>query len=263
MKFVSLLTLLTTVFFIGCSEKKEKNTIKVGVIAGRESEVMETVSKIALEQYGLKVEVISFSDYATPNMALSDHSIDLNIFQHQPYLNVQNKDRGYSLVSVGNTFIFPLAGYSQKIKTISDLKNGATIALPNDPTNLARALILLQKQGLISLKENNNFKITSADILNNPKKLKFIELDAAQLPRSLEDVDLAIINTTYAAQINLLPTRDGLFVEEKDSPYVNIIVAREDNKNSKKVKDFVAAYQQEEVFQAANKLFQGNVIQGW
>lgn len=254
---------LPTMAFTSCQRKKEDHVLKVGVISGRESELMETAAKIAKEKYGLTVQIITFSDYTTPNIALNDGSIDLNVFQHKPYLDAQIKDRGYHLAPVGNTFVFPLAGYSKKIKQLNQLPDGAKVALPNDPTNLGRALLLLQKQGLITLKENIGLTGTPLDIVNNPKHLQFIELEAAQLPRSLEDVDLAVINTTYATQINLIPTRDGLFVEEKDSPYVNIIVAREDNQNGKSVQEFVKAYQSAEVLNKANELFEGAVIQGW
>lgn len=247
-----------------CQRKKtEDHVLKVGVISGRESELMETAAKIAKEKYNLTVEIVTFSDYITPNMALNDGSIDLNVFQHRPYLDAQVKDRGYHLVSVGNTFVFPLAAYSKKITSSDQLPNGAKIGLPNDPTNLGRALLLLQKQGLITLKENVGLAGTPLDIINNPKKLQFIELAAPQLPRSLDDLDAAIINTTYASQLNLLPTRDGLFVEAKDSPYVNIIVAREQNQNQKEVQEFVKAYQSAEVLTQAQKLFEGSVIQGW
>lgn len=237
--------------------------ITVGVSSGREADIMETVVKIAKEQYGLTVKVVPFSDYATPNVALHDGSIDVNVFQHKPYLDAQNRDRGFHLVAVANTFVFPLAAYSKKIKQASELKAGAKVAVPNDPTNLGRALLLLQKQGLIILKPQSGLEPTVLDIVNNPKKLTIVELEAAQIPHSLEDVALAVINSTYAEEINLLPTRDGLFVEEKDSPYVNIIAARADNQHEKKVQDFIKAYQNEEVFETANKLFEGNVVKGW
>jgi D-methionine transport system substrate-binding protein len=263
MKFVALLTVLSTFFFFGCHKKKNSTSLKVGVIAGREAELMETVSKVAKERFGLDVETIIFSDYITPNIALAEGSLDVNVFQHQPYLEAQVKDRSYPLVAVGNAFIYPLAGYSQKIKQLSDLKEGATIAVPNDPTNLARALILLQKQGLITLRENAGYTATLADVISNPKNLKILELEAPQLPRSLQDVDLAVVNTTYASQINLFPLRDGLFVEEKESPYVNIIVTRKENQHDKKVHDYVKAYQSDEVAQKATALFQGNILKGW
>ncbi len=246
----------------GCGEKKD-NHLKVGAIAGAETQVAEEAAKIAKEKFGLEVEIVQFSDFATPNVALNDGSIDVNAFQHKPYLDSQIKDRGFKLVAVGNTFVYPIAGYSKKIKNISELKEGSQIAVPNDPTNLGRSLLLLQKQGLLKLKDGSGLTATVLDIVENPKKLKIVELEAAQLPRALEDVDLAIINTVYASQVNLQPTRDGLFVEDKDSPYVNLIVARENNQNDEKVKNFVKSYQDEAVFKKATELFNGGVVKGW
>ena len=246
----------------GCGEKKD-NHLKVGAIAGAETQVAEEAAKIAKEKFGLEVEIVQFSDFATPNVALNDGSIDVNAFQHKPYLDSQIKDRGFKLVAVGNTFVYPIAGYSKKIKNISELKEGSQIAVPNDPTNLGRSLLLLQKQGLLKLKDGSGLTATVLDIVENPKKVKIVEREAAQLPRALEDVDLAIINTVYASQVNLQPTRDGLFVEDKDSPYVNLIVARENNQNDEKVKNFVKSYQDEAVFKKATELFNGGVVKGW
>jgi D-methionine transport system substrate-binding protein len=246
----------------GCGEKKD-NHLKVGAIAGAETQVAEEAAKIAKEKFGLEVEIVQFSDFATPNVALNDGSIDVNAFQHKPYLDSQIKDRGFKLVAVGNTFVYPIAGYSKKIKAVSELKEGSQIAVPNDPTNLGRSLLLLQKQGLLKLKDGAGLSATVLDIAENPKKVKIVELEAAQLPRALEDVDLAIINTVYASQVNLQPTRDGLFVEDKESPYVNLIVARENNQNDEKVKNFVKSYQDDAVFKKATELFNGGVVKGW
>ncbi|MCO7263960.1 MetQ/NlpA family lipoprotein [Dickeya zeae] len=250
----------------GCGqEQKNPNHIKVGVIVGAEQQVAEVAQKVAKEKYGLDVELVTFNDYVLPNEALSKGDIDLNAFQHKPYLDQQIKDRGYKLVSVGNTFVYPIAGYSKKIKSLSELQNGAQIALPNDPTNLGRSLLLLQKVGLIKLKDNVGLLPTTLDVVENPKNLKLVELEAPQLPRSLDDdqIALAIINTTYASQINLTPAKDGLFVEDKNSPYVNLLVAREDNKDAENVKKFVKAYQSDEVNQAALKVFNGGAVKGW
>ncbi|SIQ59402.1 D-methionine transport system substrate-binding protein [Aeromonas sp. RU39B] len=255
--------LLAGLVLVGCGQKEENKPLKVGAIAGAEAQLVETAAKVAKEKYGLTVEVVTFSDFATPNVALNDGSIDLNAFQHKPYLDSQIKDRGFKLVAVGNTFVYPIAGYSKKIKSLNDLQEGAQIAVPNDPTNLGRSLILLAKQGLITLKDNSNLNATVLDITANPKNLKIVELEAAQLPRSLEDVDLAVINTVYAAQVDLLPGRDGLFVEDKDSPYVNLVVAREDNKDQERVKQFVQSYESEEVYQKGMELFKGGLVKGW
>ncbi|MDU7870300.1 MAG: MetQ/NlpA family lipoprotein, partial [Pantoea sp.] len=171
----------------------------------------------------------------------------------------------YKLVSVGNSFVYPIAGYSKKIKSLDELQDGAQVAIPNDPTNLGRTLLLLQKVGLIKLKDGVGLLPASLDITENPKHLKIVELEAPQLPRSLDDqqIALAVINTTYASQIGLTPAKDGIFVEDKDSPYVNLIVAREDNKDAENVKKFVQAYQSDEVNEAANKVFNGGAVKGW
>ncbi|GAA3581251.1 MAG: MetQ/NlpA family lipoprotein [Gibbsiella quercinecans] len=258
--------LIGTLALAGCGQdEKDPNHIKVGVIVGAEQQVAEVAQKVAKEKYGLDVELVTFNDYVLPNEALSKGDIDLNAFQHKPYLDQQIKDRGYKLVAVGNTFVYPIAAYSKKIKSLSELQDGAQIALPNDPTNLGRSLLLLQKQGLIKLKDGVGLLPTSLDVVENPKNLKLVELEAPQLPRSLDDqqITLAIINTTYASQIGLTPAKDGLFVEDKDSPYVNLLVAREDNKDAENVKKFVQAYQTDEVNEAANKIFNGGAVKGW
>ncbi|AWO80564.1 MULTISPECIES: MetQ/NlpA family lipoprotein [Serratia] len=258
--------LIGTLALTGCGQdEKNPNHIKVGVIVGAEQQVAEVAQKVAKEKYGLDVELVTFNDYVLPNEALSKGDIDLNAFQHKPYLDQQIKDRGYKLVPVGNTFVYPIAGYSKKIKSLDELKEGSQIALPNDPTNLGRSLLLLQKVGLIKLKDGVGLLPTVLDVTENPKNLKLVELEAPQLPRSLDDqqIALAVINTTYASQIGLTPAKDGLFVEDKDSPYVNLLVAREDNKDAENVKKFVQAYQSDDVDAAANKIFNGGAVKGW
>jgi len=265
-KIAAVGALLGAMALAGCGqEEKDPNHIKVGVIVGAEQQVAEAAQKVAKEKYGLDVELVTFNDYVLPNEALSKGDIDANAFQHKPYLDQQIKDRGYKLVPVGNTFVFPIAGYSKKIKSIDELQEGAQIAIPNDPTNLGRTLLLLQKVGLIKLKDDVGLLPTSLDIVENPKKLKIVELEAPQLPRSLDDQQIALadINTTYASQIGLTPEKDGIFVEDKDSPYVNLIVSREDNKDAENVKKFVQAYHSDEVAAAAEKIFNGGAVKGW
>ncbi|KHT48942.1 MetQ/NlpA family lipoprotein [Vibrio sinaloensis] len=248
----------------GCGEKAADNSkIKVGVMAGAEAQVAEVAAKVAKEQYGLDVELVTFTDYVTPNAALDDGSIDINAFQHKPYLDQQVADRGYKLTIAGNTFVYPIAGYSKQVKSVDEIQEGARIAVPNDPTNLGRSLLLLEQQGLIELREGAGLLATVRDITANPKNISIVELDAAQLPRSLDDVALAIINTTYASSINLTPQKDGVFVEDKESPYVNLIVSREENLNAENVQNFVKSYQTEEVYAAASEIFQGGVVKGW
>lgn len=211
------------------------------MIVGAEQQVAEVAQKVAKDKYGTDVELVTFNDYVLPNEALSKGDIDANAFQHKPYLDQQLKDRGYKLVAVGNTFVYPIAGYSKKIKSLDELQDGSQVAVPNDPTNLGRSLLLLQKVGLIKLKDGVGLLPTVLDVVENPKNLKIVELEAPQLPRSLDDaqIALAVINTTYASQIGLTPAKDGIFVEDKDSPYVNLIVTREDNKDAENVKKFV------------------------
>ncbi|OWO81104.1 methionine ABC transporter substrate-binding protein MetQ [Photorhabdus luminescens] len=258
--------LLGSLILAGCGqEKQDPNHIKVGVIVGAEQEIAEIAKKVAKDKYGLDVELVTFNDFVLPNEALSKGDIDLNAYQHKPYMDQQIKDRGYKMVIVGNSFVYPIAGYSKKIKSLDELQDGSQIALPNDPTNLGRSLLLLQKQGLIKLKDGIGLLPTVLDVVENPKNLKLVELEAPQLPRSLDDqkIALAIINTTYASQIGLTPAKDGLFVEDKDSPYVNLLVSREDNKDAENVKKFVKAYQSYEVDEAANKIFNGGAVKGW
>ena len=269
--FATLGVLASALTLAGCGEQTEQTTaeaeavkpLRLGVIAGAEEQVAEVAARVAKEQYDLDVELVSFSDYVTPNVALSDGSLDINAFQHKPYLDKQIADRGYELVPVGNTFVYPIAAYSKVIKNLDELAEGAKVAVPNDPTNLGRSLLLLEQQGLIEVDDAVGLEATPLNITANPKNLDIIELEAPQLPRSLDDVAFAVINTTYASQIDLLPGRDSLFVEDKESPYVNLIVSRTDNQNDERIQTFVKAYQSEEVYQAALDLFKGGVVKGW
>lgn len=267
------LAIVSALALTGCKEEKKAEAapaapavtqkIKVGVMAGPEHSVAEVAAIIAKEKYGLDVEFVLFNDYALPNTATSNGDLDANAFQHKPYLDKDSDAKGLkNLVIVGNTFVYPLAGYSKKIKNVSELADGATVAVPNDPSNLARALILLEKQGLIKLKDNTNLFSTSLDIVENPKNIKIQEVDTSVAARALDDVDLAVVNNTYAGQVGL-SANDGVFVEDKESPYVNIIVARDNNKDSEAVQNFVKAYQTEEVFQEAQKHFKDGVVKGW
>ncbi|WP_427184212.1 MetQ/NlpA family ABC transporter substrate-binding protein [Bordetella bronchialis] len=216
--------------------------------------------KPALAKEGVDLEVKVFSDYVQPNLQLVDKQVDLNFFQHQPYLDTFNQDRKANLVAIAKVHVEPFGAYSRKIKNVSELKSGATVAIPNDPTNGGRALLLLQKQGLIKLKDARNIRATPLDVVENPKKLKFQELEAAMLPRSLDDVDLALINTNYALEAGLVPTKDALFIEGSDSPYANVLVARPDNRNQPAVQKLVAALHTPEVKQFILEKYKGAVV---
>jgi D-methionine transport system substrate-binding protein len=258
--------IISTILFNSCQKEKtnDPNYIKVGVESGPEFVIAQAAQKEAKEKYGLEVELVEFNDYVLPNTALNDGDIDVNAIQHKPFLDDQIEKRGYKLAIVGNTFIYPLAGYSKKIKSVQELQDGSTIAIPNDATNRGRALLLLQKEGLIILKNTNTLVPSITDITGNPKKLKIVELEAPQLPQVLDDkeVTVAIINNTFATKEGLT-LQDGIFVEDVDSPYMNIIVAREDNKNAENVKKFVQAYQSDKVAQTADREFKGGAIKGW
>ncbi|TCJ95815.1 D-methionine transport system substrate-binding protein [Volucribacter psittacicida] len=261
MKLTKVFALTALATLVSTNALAEK--IKVGVMAGPEHEVAEVAAKVAKEKYGLDVEYVLFNDYALPNSAVASKDLDANAMQHKPYLDKDSQEKGLkNLVIVGNTFVYPLAGYSKKIKHVDELKDGDVVAVPNDPSNLARALILLEKQGLIKLKDNTNLFSTTLDIVENPKNLKIKEVDTSVAARALDDVTLAVVNNTYAGQVGLT-IEDGVFVEDKDSPYVNIIVAREDNKDSKAIQNFVKAYQTDEVEAEAKKHFKDGVVKGW
>lgn len=265
LKIMALLA-LTSALLTGCDQHTDNiKHIKVGVINGAEQDVAEVAKKVAKEKYGLDVELVGFSGSLLPNDATNQGELDANVFQHRPFLEQDNKAHGYHLVAVGNTFVFPMAAYSRKLKRSDPIPDGATIAIPNDPTNLGRALLLLEKEKLITLKPNTGLLPTALDITANPRHLNIMEIEGAQLPRVLDDpkVDAAIISTTYIQQTGLSPVKDSLFIEDKNSPYVNILVSRENNRDAENVKEFLAAYQSPEVAKAAETIFNGGAVPGW
>jgi D-methionine transport system substrate-binding protein len=220
------------------------------------------VQKVAKRE-GLNVKVIEFNDYIQPNAALDAGDLDANSFQHQPYLDSQIKQRGYKIVNAGLTYISPLGVYSKKLKSLKDLPQGAKVAVPNDPSNENRALLLLQSQGVIKLKAGagtNGNNATALDVAENPKKIKLLELDAAQLPRTLADVDAAAINTNFALAAGLQPTKDAIVLEDVHSPYANLIAVRAKDKDQPWVKKLVAAYQSDDVRQFLKSEFKGSVV---
>ncbi|MNW41539.1 D-methionine-binding lipoprotein MetQ precursor [compost metagenome] len=201
-----------------------------------------------------------FTDYVQPNVQLYEKELDANYFQHQPYLDEQNAQNGFDLVSVVGVHVEPFGAYSNKYKSTEEIPDGAKVAIPNDPTNGGRALLLLQKQGLIKLKDEAGITATQKDIVENPKNLKIIETDAAMLPRQLAEVDLALINTNYALEAKLNPTKDALFIEDKESPYTNILVARPDNKDSEAIQKLAKALTSDEVRTFINDTYQGALV---
>ncbi|CAO3425650.1 MetQ/NlpA family ABC transporter substrate-binding protein [Azospirillum endophyticum] len=214
-------------------------TVKLGVMGGAEEEIAEVAKKVAASK-GLTVELITFSDYNIPNAALDAGDLDANAFQHKPYLDAQITARGYKIVPLGYTIVEPMGLYSRKIKSIGELKPGATIGIPNDPSNGGRALNLLAANGLLKLADGKGLSPSILDIAENPKTLKLVELEAAQLPRALEDFDAAIINTDYAVNAGLTPSKDALIQEPREgNAYGNFIAAREKDKDRPALKILV------------------------
>jgi D-methionine transport system substrate-binding protein len=258
------LTLLSLFLLSGCGEKNAENQeIRVGTVTGPEIELLKVVKKVAKERYDLNVIIVAYKDYDMPNVALNDNNIDANAFQHQPYLEHIILKSSFDLIPLGKTFIYPMGAYSKKYKTIQELPQGAIVAVPNDPSNQARALLLLEKAGLITLAKNVNVFATPLDIIQNPKKIVIKSMDAAQLVKILPEVDLATINTGFALTAHLLPHRDGLVMEGPESLYANIIAIRGEDKHSPKLQKLLEAFQSPEVIAAAEKLFQGQAIPAW
>ncbi|EAH5199590.1 MetQ/NlpA family ABC transporter substrate-binding protein [Campylobacter upsaliensis] len=215
-------------------------------------------AKEDLEKEGYTLEVKEFTDYVLPNLATDNGEVDANFFQHTPYLEEFNKSKGTKLVKVANIHIEPMAVYSKKYKNFNELKDGAKIAVPNDPTNESRALDIIAKTGLVSF--NDKALKTPIDITQNPKNIKFIELKAAQLPRALSDVDVAVINSNYALLANLNPVKDSIFIEDKDSPYANILVVKEGKEQDPKIKALTKALQSEKIKKFIEEKYNGAVI---
>jgi len=223
------------------------------------AEILEFV-KPALAKEGVNLKVKVFTDYIQPNVQVAEKRLDANFFQHQPYLDEFNKPKGTHLVSVANVHLEPLGAYSSKYKKLEELPNGATVVIPNDATNGGRALLLLDKAGVIKLKDSTNILSTIKDVTENNKGLKFRELEAATIPRVLTQVDLALINTNYALEAKLDPEKDALVIEGSDSPYVNILVARPDDKDSADMKKLVDALHTPQVKAFINEKYKGAIV---
>ncbi len=237
--------------------------IKVGVVAGPQTPVMEIVKANAARE-GLQVQIVEFTDIVQPNEALAAGDIDANSFQHIPLLEQQSKDRGYKFTVVGHTLLAPVGVYSRKIKSLADLPVGGKIAIPSDPSSGGRALQLLQKEGVLKLKPGAGLLASAmTDIAENPRKVRLVELPAPQLPRALDDVDAAIISTIFAVPAGLQPGRDSIALEGTDSPYVNVIVVRTADKDRPEFAKLVAAYRSPEVKKYLLDTFKGAVLPSW
>ncbi|WPO99887.1 MetQ/NlpA family ABC transporter substrate-binding protein [Pseudomonas sp. HR96] len=235
------------------------DTLTVAATAVPHAEILEFV-KPTLAKEGVDLQVKVFTDYVQPNVQVAEKRLDANFFQHQPYLTEFNKNKGTDLVAVAGVHLEPLGAYSSKYKKLDELPGGATVVIPNDATNGGRALLLLEKAGLIKLKDSSNILSTVKDIAENPKDLKIRELEAATLPRVLTQVDLALINTNYALDAKLDPNKDALIIEGGESPYVNILVARPDNKDSDAMQKLVAALHSPQTRQFITDKYKGAVV---
>ncbi len=279
-KFVSILLAITlAVSLVGCSSnsaqapaatssepaKEEAVTVKLGVV-GENNEQWEPVIA-ALAKENIKLELVKFADYTLPNQALADGEIDLNAFQHYAFLNNEVKDKGLELTAIGETIIAPLGLYSKKIKSVSELKEGDKIAIPNDATNGGRSLKVLEAAGLIKVKPEAGYLPTVNDIIENPKKLEFIEVEAAQTSSLLPDVAAAIINGGHAVDAGLFPQTDAIYLETvapgSDNPYINIIVARTADKDKDVYKKVVDAFRTDEVAEVIKTAYKGAYLPTW
>jgi D-methionine transport system substrate-binding protein len=234
-------------------------TLTVAASAVPHAEILEFV-KPTLAKEGVDLQIKVFNDYVQPNLQVAEKRIDANFFQHQPYLDEFNKGKGTDLVSVAKVHVEPFGAYADKIKSLAELPDGATVAIPNDATNEGRAFLLLAKAGLITLKDPTSILATPKDVLQNPKNLKFRELEAATLPRVLTQVDLALINTNYALTAKLDPTKDALVIEGAESPYANILVTTQANKDSDAIQKLVAALHSPEVKAFITEKYKGAVV---
>ena len=270
-KFLAAITLAAALLITGCgggdapakTEDKpaasSEVTLKIGATPVPHSEILAEI-KPDLKEQGINLEVVEFNDYVQPNIALNDKELDANFFQHEPYLNDFVKEhKDVKLKNAGGVHIEPMGIYSKKIKDLKELADGATVSIPNDPTNGGRSLLLLQKAGLLKLKDGVNETATVQDIAENPKNLVIQEVEAAQLPRTLEDVDISIINTNFAMNADLNPMKDALFIEDKTSPYVNIIAVREDE-NRDEIKTLVKSLQSDKVKKFIEDKYKGAIV---
>ena len=274
-KLVLILSaLLLVVFAAGCGggDKKpassgapassggSKVTLKVGASPVPHTEILEQIKPVLAKQ-NIELKIVEFSDYVQPNMALGDKELDANFFQHEPYLlNFIDEHKNLKLKSVGGVHVEPMGVYSKKLKKLDELKEGDIVAIPNDPTNGGRALLLLEKSGVIKLKAGLGVKATVQDVTENKKNLQFKEIEAAQLPRSLDDVAVAVINTNFAMQANLNPTKDALFIEDKTSPYANIVAVREGDEKRPEIVALMKALQSKEIKEFIEKKYGGAIV---
>jgi len=236
-----------------------QDVIRIGVTAGPHAQIAEVAKKVA-ERDGLTLQIVEFQDYIQPNAALDSGDLQANSYQHLPFLQSQIQSRGYKISAVGETVTFPMGFYSKKYKSLAELPDGAKVGIQNDPSNSGRALALLQKYGVIRLKAGSGITATPLDVVDNPKHLQIVQIDAAQLPRTLDDLAASAINTNYAVQAQLVPTRDAIAIEDAKGPYANLIVVRTQDKDKAWVSKLVKAFQSPEVRKLVDSSFGGSLV---
>ncbi|MEH3121345.1 MAG: MetQ/NlpA family ABC transporter substrate-binding protein [Sphingomonas phyllosphaerae] len=253
-------TLLAAALLLAaCGSKSDPHRLTVAATAVPHAEILAQVKPL-LAKEGVDLDVRVFNDYVQPNLQVDQSQIDVNYFQTGPYLQQFNKERGTKLVPVAGVHVEPLGAYSRRWKSIEDVPAGASVAIPNEPSNGGRALLVLQKAGLIRLKDPANPLATLGDIVANPRKLQFRELEPATLPRVLGEVDLALINTNYALDAKLNPTRDALAIEDRNSPYVNFVVGRPGTADDPRVRKLVAALHSAQTRAFIERTYKGAVL---
>jgi D-methionine transport system substrate-binding protein len=257
MSFRTLALALISLALAGAAGAQD--TLRIGVTAGPHAQIAEVAKKVAARD-GLTLQIVEFNDYIQPNAALDAGDLQANSYQHLPFLQSQIQARGYKIVAVGDTVTFPMGFYSRKVKSLADLPKGAKVGIQNDPSNSGRALALLQKYGVIRLRPGAGISATVADVVENPKGLQIVQIEAAQLPRSLDDLDASAINTNYAIQAKLVPTRDAIAIEDARNPYANLLAVRAQDKDKPWVAKLVKAFQSPEVKQFVESTFAGSMV---
>ncbi|MBO8141400.1 MAG: MetQ/NlpA family ABC transporter substrate-binding protein [Firmicutes bacterium] len=251
--------IVALVLAVGAAAGAQATVIKVGATPVPHAEILEFI-KPALQAEGIQLEIVEFNDYVLPNLALSDGELDANYFQHIPYLETFSADHGLDLAVLVGVHIEPMGLYSQRVDSLEDLPNGATIAIPNDATNGGRALLLLQEAGLIRLADGTGITATVFDVVDNPRNIRFRELEAPLLPRALADVEAAVINTNYALEAGLVPLRDALVIEGAESPYVNVVAVRAGDEHNPALLKLAEALTRPEVREFILESYDGAVV---
>ena len=254
---VSALALIVTLGAPAMAQDAAKKQLKIGATAGSNYDLLQKGILPQLQKKGYQIKLIEFNDYVQPNLALSDGSLDANFFQHRAYFDQFTADRKLALSAIVQGPVAPMGVYSQKHKSLADVKAGAKVALPNDPSNLARALLVLQQAGLVKIKDGvNPARISELDLAANPHKLKFVALEAAQLPRVLQDADLVVVNGNFAVSSGL-KLSDAVVLEKTPDQYLNVVAVKTGNENTQWAKDLAAAYRSAEFKAVVNSQFPG------